>query len=130
MGEGEMSCLSIFKIIPGAYKVGRGRGYSVYWGRKSREEGNIIAVKRINMEKGKGKAISSSKRWRRRGTKTWGRKSNLKKWGGENYQVVGNFIHLWIIGRENVRRGNDKYKTLREVRKGNTKRRIDNFENM
>jgi len=32
--------------------------------------------------------------------------------------------------RENLRRGNDKYKTLREVRKGNTKRRIDNFENM
>jgi len=26
--------------------------------------------------------------------------------------------------------GADKYKTLREVRKGNTKRRIDNFENM
>merc|ERR1712181_150490 len=26
--------------------------------------------------------------------------------------------------------GTDKYKTLREVRKGNTKRRIDNFENM
>jgi len=32
--------------------------------------------------------------------------------------------------RENLRRGQDKYKTLREVRKGNTKRRIDNFENM
>lgn len=32
--------------------------------------------------------------------------------------------------RENVRTGKDKYKTLREVRKGNTKRRIDNFENM
>merc|ERR1711935_241570 len=26
--------------------------------------------------------------------------------------------------------GADKYKTLREVRKGNTRRRIDNFENM
>jgi len=32
--------------------------------------------------------------------------------------------------RDNLRRGQDKYKTLREVRKGNTKRRIDNFENM
>jgi len=32
--------------------------------------------------------------------------------------------------RENVKQGQDKYKTLREVRKGNTKRRIDNFENM
>jgi len=32
--------------------------------------------------------------------------------------------------RENVRQGQDKYKTLREVRKGNTKRRIDTFENM
>ena len=32
--------------------------------------------------------------------------------------------------RENLKSGADKYKTLREVRKGNTKRRIDNFENM
>jgi len=34
------------------------------------------------------------------------------------------------IYRDNLRTGADKYKTLREVRKGNTKRRIDNFENM
>jgi len=35
------------------------------------------------------------------------------------------------VHRENLRiSGADKYKTLREVRKGNTKRRIDNFENM
>ena len=33
--------------------------------------------------------------------------------------------------RENLKlTGMDKYKTLREVRKGNTKRRIDVFENM
>jgi len=31
---------------------------------------------------------------------------------------------------ENVKKGTDKYKTLREVRKGNTKRRIDSFENL
>lgn len=31
---------------------------------------------------------------------------------------------------ENVKKGSDKYKTLREVRKGNTKRRIDSFENL
>jgi len=34
------------------------------------------------------------------------------------------------LHRENVRMGRDKYKTLREVRKGNTKRRVDQFENM
>merc|ERR1712061_933406 len=34
------------------------------------------------------------------------------------------------IHKENVKRGRDKYKTLREVRKGNTKRRVDQFENM
>jgi len=34
------------------------------------------------------------------------------------------------VHRENLKAGADKYKTLREVRKGNTKRRIDNFENM
>ena len=32
--------------------------------------------------------------------------------------------------RENLAQGRDKFKTLREVRKGNTKRRIDTFENM
>ena len=34
------------------------------------------------------------------------------------------------INRENVRQGRDKYKTLREIRKGNTKRRVDQFENL
>ena len=35
------------------------------------------------------------------------------------------------IYREHMRlTGRDKYKTLREVRKGNTKRRMDMFENM
>merc|ERR1719237_1347818 len=31
------------------------------------------------------------------------------------------------IHKENVKQGRDKYKTLREVRKGNTKRRVDQF---
>merc|ERR1711956_66427 len=34
------------------------------------------------------------------------------------------------IHKENVKQGRDKYNTLREVRKGNTKRRVDQFENM
>ncbi|TRY71069.1 hypothetical protein TCAL_12631 [Tigriopus californicus] len=32
--------------------------------------------------------------------------------------------------RDNLKQGRDKYKTLRDVRMGNTKRRIDTFENM
>lgn len=35
-----------------------------------------------------------------------------------------------MLHQENVRQGRDKYKTLREIRKGNTKRRVDQFENM
>lgn len=35
-----------------------------------------------------------------------------------------------LLHQENVRQGRDKYKTLREIRKGNTKRRVDQFENM
>lgn len=34
------------------------------------------------------------------------------------------------LHKENVRQGRDKYKTLREIRKGNTKRRVDQFENL
>ena len=34
------------------------------------------------------------------------------------------------LHKENVKQGRDKYKTLREIRKGNTKRRVDQFENM
>jgi len=34
------------------------------------------------------------------------------------------------LHRENVRQGRDKYKTLREIRRGNTKRRVDQFENL
>ena len=32
--------------------------------------------------------------------------------------------------KENIASGRDKFKTLRQVRSGNTKRRIDNFESM
>jgi len=35
-----------------------------------------------------------------------------------------------LLHQENVRHGRDKYKTLREIRQGNTKRRVDQFENM
>uniref|UniRef100_A0A4D5R907 Moesin/ezrin/radixin homolog 1 n=1 Tax=Scolopendra viridis TaxID=118503 RepID=A0A4D5R907_SCOVI len=35
-----------------------------------------------------------------------------------------------LLHQENVKQGRDKYKTLREIRKGNTKRRVDQFENM
>ncbi|XP_039622276.1 moesin a [Polypterus senegalus] len=35
-----------------------------------------------------------------------------------------------MIHAENVRAGRDKYKTLRQIRQGNTKQRIDEFESM
>lgn len=31
---------------------------------------------------------------------------------------------------ENVRQGRDKYRTLKQIRQGNTKRRVDEFESM
>jgi len=34
------------------------------------------------------------------------------------------------LHKENVKQGRDKYKTLREIRRGNTKRRVDQFENL
>ncbi|ESO87251.1 hypothetical protein LOTGIDRAFT_59617, partial [Lottia gigantea] len=34
------------------------------------------------------------------------------------------------LHQENVRQGRDKYKTLKDIRKGNTKRRVDEFESM
>lgn len=33
-----------------------------------------------------------------------------------------------LLHTENVRAGRDKYKTLRQIRQGNTKQRIDEFE--
>ncbi len=35
-----------------------------------------------------------------------------------------------ILHMENRRQGRDKYKTLRQIRSGNTKRRIEEFEMM
>ncbi|GAU99524.1 hypothetical protein RvY_10516 [Ramazzottius varieornatus] len=35
-----------------------------------------------------------------------------------------------VLHGENVKQGRDKYKTLRDIRKGNTKRRVDQFENL
>ncbi|KAG7274141.1 hypothetical protein CRUP_011476 [Coryphaenoides rupestris] len=43
----------------------------------------------------------------------------------ENMKTVNDVIHA-----ENVRAGRDKYKTLRQIRSGNTKQRIDEFECM
>lgn len=52
-------------------------------------------------------------------------KQDLAQSRDETKETVNDKIH-----RENVRQGRDKYKTLREIRKGNTKRRVDQFENM
>lgn len=35
-----------------------------------------------------------------------------------------------VLHMENKKAGRDKYKTLRQIRGGNTKRRIDQYENM
>ncbi|XP_070506106.1 moesin/ezrin/radixin homolog 1 isoform X2 [Chironomus tepperi] len=52
-------------------------------------------------------------------------KQDLAQSRDDTMETVNDKIH-----RENVRQGRDKYKTLREIRKGNTKRRVDQFENM
>lgn len=52
-------------------------------------------------------------------------KQDLAQSRDDTKETVNDKIH-----RENVRQGRDKYKTLREIRKGNTKRRVDQFENM
>ena len=35
-----------------------------------------------------------------------------------------------LLHAENVKQGRDKYKTLRQIRQGNTKTRVEHFENM
>ncbi|XP_052849103.1 moesin/ezrin/radixin homolog 1 isoform X10 [Drosophila gunungcola] len=50
-------------------------------------------------------------------------KQDLAQSRDETKETANDKIH-----RENVRQGRDKYKTLREIRKGNTKRRVDQFE--
>ena len=35
-----------------------------------------------------------------------------------------------LTHQENVKEGRDKYKTLKQIRQGNTKKRIDEFESM
>jgi len=52
-------------------------------------------------------------------------KTDLAEMRDETRETTMDKLH-----KENVRQGRDKYKTLREIRKGNTKRRVDQFENM
>lgn len=52
-------------------------------------------------------------------------KQDLAETRDESKETTMDQLH-----KENVRQGRDKYKTLREIRKGNTKRRVDQFENM
>ncbi|XP_041863502.1 moesin a isoform X1 [Melanotaenia boesemani] len=51
--------------------------------------------------------------------------SELANARDENKKTVNDIIHA-----ENMRAGRDKYKTLRQIRSGNTKQRIDEFECM
>ena len=37
---------------------------------------------------------------------------------------------LDLLHTENMKQGRDKYKTLRQIRQGNTKTRVEQFENM
>lgn len=48
----------------------------------------------------------------------------------ESSRIVANESTEDRLYRENLAKGNDKYKTLRNIRQGNTGRRIDSFENM
>jgi hypothetical protein len=48
----------------------------------------------------------------------------------ENAKDVTKVTRNDQLHKKNVEEGRDKYKTLREIRKGNTKRRVDQFENM
>ncbi|CAG0922249.1 unnamed protein product [Notodromas monacha] len=52
-------------------------------------------------------------------------KSDLEETRDEQKETQMDRLH-----KENVKMGRDKYKTLREIRKGNTKRRVDQFENL
>lgn len=51
--------------------------------------------------------------------------SELSQARDENKRTHNDLIH-----NENMRQGRDKYKTLRQIRQGNTKQRIDEFEAM
>lgn len=51
--------------------------------------------------------------------------SELADTRDESKKTANDLIHA-----ENVRLGRDKYKTLRQIRQGNTKQRIDEFESM
>lgn len=48
----------------------------------------------------------------------------------EQTRDVSMHTKLDKLHEDNVKQGRDKYKTLREIRKGNTKRRVDAFENL
>lgn len=48
----------------------------------------------------------------------------------QNAQNLEKVTPLDVIHMDNKRAGRDKYKTLRQIRNGNTKRRIDQYENM
>lgn len=51
--------------------------------------------------------------------------SELANARDETKKTANDMIHA-----ENMRLGRDKYKTLRQIRQGNTKQRIDEFESM
>lgn len=49
--------------------------------------------------------------------------SELEVARDESKKTANDILHM-----ENMRAGRDKYKTLRQIRMGNTKQRIDEFE--
>lgn len=49
--------------------------------------------------------------------------SELEQARHENTNTQNDLLHA-----ENIRAGRDKYKTLRQIRQGNTKQRVDEFE--
>ena len=52
-------------------------------------------------------------------------KIELKETQDSKFQTDNDKLH-----QENVKAGRDKYKTLKQIRLGNTKQRVDEFENM
>jgi len=52
-------------------------------------------------------------------------KGELKKTQDDTKRTAEDIIHI-----ENVMQGRDKYKTLKDIRRGNTKKRVDEFERL
>ncbi len=89
------------------------------------EEADMLVDHEMSLDQSELERVTTAEKNKRLQEQLDMLKQELKETQDSKFQTDNDKLH-----QENVKAGRDKYKTLKQIRLGNTKQRVDEFENM